>query len=144
MKAYQALPEPVQTATGTGHVSESLFKRVYRHTFVLALPSDSPNVRSVPVESASEFWRMLLGPKSPGLAWVGKKSKVDWLELWLEFVQKSGKAVSRDLWMQTLNFAEKSMADESLSFWSEEDSWPGIIDEFVAFAKEKNGAMDTS
>jgi DCN1-like protein 1/2 len=26
-----------------------------------------------------------------------------------------------------------------LSFWSEDGAWPGVIDEFVAYVKEKRG-----
>lgn len=48
-------------------------------------------------------------------------------------------------------FAEKTLADEALSFWSEDSAWPGVIDEFVEYIKtDKRGgqnagdAMDTA
>lgn len=47
------------------------------------------------------------------------------------------RTVSKDLWTQTALFAAKTLEDESLSFWSEEQAWPGIIDEFVVWCREK-------
>ena len=41
------------------------------------------------------------------------------------------------MWDQTGLFVTKSMKDESMSWWSEQGSWPGVIDDFVAFVKEK-------
>ena len=95
---------------------------------------------------ASEFWRLLLGPDSPGLVWAGKHHGTPWLDWWLAFLnEKGGKAVSKDLWVQTLSFAQQSRDDEDLAFWSEDAAWPGMIDEFVVWAnKKKGGAMDTS
>jgi DCN1-like protein 1/2 len=34
-------------------------------------------------------------------------------------------------------FATKTMEDETLSFWSEEQAWPGLIDDFVVWSREK-------
>ncbi|KAJ4286599.1 Scaffold-type E3 ligase [Collariella sp. IMI 366227] len=47
------------------------------------------------------------------------------------------RSVSRDLWNQLLPFALKALQDESLGFWSEEQAWPGLIDEFVLWCKAK-------
>lgn len=140
-------PSHLASSGSATSASEPLFRRVYKHTFALALPTDTPNARAVPLEEASEYWRLLLGPKSPGLHWVGKAQSTPWLDWWLGFLEeKWKKAVNRDLWNQTLLFAEKSTADESLSFWSEESAWPGVIDEFVEVAKGRRQAegMDTS
>ena len=147
--ASTSLPSAIIEVTGgTNTANEPLFKRVYRHTFQLALPTEPANARSVPLEVAAEFWRLLLGPSSPGLVWVGKRDKTPWLDWWLAFLgEKGGKAVSRDLWVQTLSFAQQSSEDEELRFWSEDAAWPGMIDEFVVWAKEKRagaGSMDTS
>ena len=49
------------------------------------------------------------------------------------------KAVNKDLWKQTLTFAEETMKDESLEFWNEESSWPSVIDDFVAWVKTEKG-----
>jgi DCN1-like protein 1/2 len=41
------------------------------------------------------------------------------------------------MWNMTLNFAIKCVEDETLSFWSEDGAWPSVIDDFVAWCKEK-------
>ncbi|KAI7164616.1 hypothetical protein KC349_g673 [Hortaea werneckii] len=107
-----------------------LFKNVYNAAFPLVLP---PGSKTLPLEFATEFWTMLFTP--PGLEWKSAKG-TPWLEWWLEFQQQiKTKAVNRDLWKQTLNFARETLKDDSLSFWSEESSWPSVIDEFVEWVK---------
>ncbi|KAI7648140.1 hypothetical protein KC318_g18144, partial [Hortaea werneckii] len=107
-----------------------LFKNVYNAAFPLVLP---PGSKTLPLEFATEFWTMLFTP--PGLEWRSAKG-TPWLEWWLEFQQQiKTKAVNRDLWKQTLNFARETLKDDSLSFWSEESSWPSVIDEFVEWVK---------
>jgi hypothetical protein len=44
------------------------------------------------------------------------------------------------MWDQTGAFVLKSMGDESMGWWSEGDSWPSILDEFVVYVREKKGA----
>jgi DCN1-like protein 1/2 len=108
-----------------------LFKSVYNHTFTLAL---AQGAKTLPLEMAIEFWRMLF--TAPAYEW--KTASTPWLDWWLEFQQaKKTKAVNKDLWKQTLNFAEATMKDDSLSFWNEESSWPSVIDEFVEWVKEE-------
>lgn len=43
------------------------------------------------------------------------------------------------MWNMTFEFFLKTMQDESLSFWTENSSWPNAIDEFVVYAKTKRG-----
>jgi DCN1-like protein 1/2 len=47
------------------------------------------------------------------------------------------RSVSKDLWNQTLIFATKTLQDETLGFWSEDQAWPGIIDDFVVWCRDK-------
>ena len=106
-----------------------LFKKVYNHTFVLALQEKQ---KALPMEMATEFWRVLF--TRPAFAW--RTSTTPWLDWWFEFYEsKVKKAVNKDLWKQTLQFAEQTMKDDTLSFWSEESSWPSVIDEFVEWVK---------
>jgi DCN1-like protein 1/2 len=81
-----------------------------------------------------------LTDEKTGFPWVAP-SGLDFLPLWLEFLEsKWQKAVNRDLWRQTLAFMVKAKEDESLGFWSEESSWPSVIDDFVQWVKvEKRG-----
>ena len=41
------------------------------------------------------------------------------------------------MWDQTGIFATKSKEDESMAWWSEDGAWPGVLDEFVGFVREK-------
>jgi DCN1-like protein 1/2 len=110
-----------------------LFKRVYRHTFICAKEADQ---KALSLENAKLYWDVLFSP--PGKPWI--TASVDWKALWMEFLtNKWTKSVNKDMWNQTFEFFMKTMEDESLSFWSEESAWPGVIDDFVAYVKEKRG-----
>lgn len=111
----------------------SLFHRTYRHTFRLAL---SPGQRTLPLDTALEYFRLLLSP--PSLAWNTRSTP--WLDLWLEYLQgKWKKAISKDVWEQTEVFVVKSLEDEGMGWWSEEGAWPSCLDEFVGFVRERRG-----
>ncbi|KAK5122126.1 hypothetical protein LTR85_004372 [Meristemomyces frigidus] len=119
---------------------KEIFKSVYNHTFQLALP---PGSKTLPLEMAVTFWQMLF--TSPGYEWRSPEG-TPWLDWWLEYQEaKRTKAVNKDLWKQTLNFANETMKDDSLTFWNEESSWPSVIDEFVEWVKTEKrpgGAAD--
>jgi DCN1-like protein 1/2 len=68
-----------------------------------------------------------------------------WLEWWNEFLTTSyKKSVNKDMWNETLKFAKLTLADEEMTFWTEESSWPSVIDDFVAWVKnEKRGGSKT-
>jgi len=120
---------------------KELFKRVYNHTFVLALQEKQ---KGLSMEMAMEFWKVLL--EKPAFEW--RTESTPWLDWWFEFYEaKVKKAVNKDLWKQILNFAQETMKDETLGFWTEESSWPSVVDEFVDWVKtEKRGgdAMEIS
>ncbi|TDZ18961.1 Defective in cullin neddylation protein 1 [Colletotrichum orbiculare MAFF 240422] len=109
----------------------ALFRKVYRHTFAA---SKEDNQKAIPVETAVVYWDVLFSPP----AWEWKTKSHDWLALWKEFLeQKWTRSVNRDMWNQTLEFAIKTMSDETLSFWNEDGAWPSVIDAFVAWCKER-------
>lgn len=113
------------------HDSE-YFKKVYRHAF---LTGKEEAQKALDKDTAVAFWDSLLGPATQH-HW--KSKNVDWLGVWKEFLAKKWtRSVNKDMWNQTLVFAEKTMQDETLSFWSENDSWPGVIDDFVEWCREK-------
>lgn len=96
----------------------------------------SPGQRSLPLETATEYFRLLLSP--PSVKW--STPSTPWLDLWLEFLTtKWKKAISKDVWEQTGVFVQKSLEDESMGWWSEEGAWPSCLDEFVAFVKDRRG-----
>ncbi|OAA43570.1 defective in cullin neddylation protein 1 [Cordyceps fumosorosea ARSEF 2679] len=108
-----------------------LFRRVYRHAFVAGRERDQ---KALSVENALVFWDMLFA--QPGMLW--KNANRDWLPLWKSFLtEKWTRSVNRDMWNMTLQFALKSMEDDSLSFWSEDGAWPSVIDDFVQWCKSK-------
>ena len=96
------------------------------------------------MEAATEYWKVLF--TEPSIAWSTENTP--WLDWWIEFLQERyKKSVNKDMWDQTLSFAEKVLDDESLKWWSEDSAWPGVIDEFVEYVqKDKRGgeAMDVS
>lgn len=62
---------------------------------------------------------------------------------WSEFLNTEfKKSVNRDMWNETLKFAQLTLEDEAISFWNEESSWPSVIDDFVEWIKrEKRGGQ---
>ena len=112
-----------------------LFRSTYRHTFQLAL---TPGQKSLALDAAIEYWRLLFS-SDQGLQWRTKTSP--WFDWWLEFLEteKPIKGVSKDVWTQMWEFVQKTMAEESMSWWSEDGAWPGVIDDFVAWVKKKRG-----
>ena len=111
----------------------ALFKRVYRHAFIC---SKEKGQKALPLDNALVYWELLFTP--PGKQWTTVST--EWLALWTEFLKaKWTKSVNKDMWNQLFEFYLKSIEDEALSFWSEDGAWPGVIDDFVAYAKEKRG-----
>jgi len=112
-----------------------LLKNVYKHTFIVARPQGQ---KAVALDQAIEYWRLLFS--KPSLAW--STSSTPWLDYWNSFLlEKWKKSVNKDMWDQLLLFAEKTLEDESLSWWSEDSAWPGVIDDFVAYVNDKRGTL---
>jgi DCN1-like protein 1/2 len=110
---------------------DAYFKKVYRHTFVAG---KEPDQKALSLDNAMIYWNLLF--TAPGRPWVTKSQ--NWLELWTEFLrEKWTRSVNRDMWNMALEFATKTVADETLSFWSEDGAWPSVIDEFVAWCREQ-------
>ncbi|KAK4237738.1 Cullin binding-domain-containing protein [Achaetomium macrosporum] len=122
------------------------FKRLYDLAFQV---SREPPQKAVNMGVAVACWEALYEPATH--PW--RSATVDWLGAWTAYlkdkfsVSKAGpegnvevewkRTVSKDLWSQTRLFAAKTMEDETLSFWSEDQAWPGLIDEFVVWCREK-------
>ena len=113
------------------------FKRVYRYAFNLAKP---PGQKSVPMDSALEFWAMFFSGSKGGVEWNGRSTK--WLDEWLAFYESKGKRpVNKDLWNMVYELVVKTKepGGEDLGWWTEDGAWPMAVDEFVAHVKEKRG-----
>ncbi|KAJ6784044.1 hypothetical protein PWT90_00331 [Aphanocladium album] len=106
-----------------------LFKKVYKYAFVVGREKDQ---KALSLEIANVYWDMLFAP--PGMEW--KNGQRDWLALWKQFLaEKWTRSVNRDMWNMALEFAFKSIDDDSLSFWNEDGAWPSVIDDFVEWCK---------
>ena len=91
---------------------------------------------------ATEYWKVLFS--APSANWSSPSSP--WLDWWLEFLNERFKrSINRDIWDQTFALFEKSMEDESLSWWDENGAWPSVIDDFVAYVRtEKRGGQSNN
>jgi len=106
------------------------FKKLYQRAF---LAGKEPQQKAVDKEYAIVFWDILFNP----LVHPWRSKNVNWLDVWKQFLkEKWTRSVNKDMWSQTLLFADKTMQDETLSFWSEDQAWPGVIDDFVAWCRE--------
>lgn len=139
----KGVPVPTDLNTQSAHIQSllpklaydrGLFRRIYRHTFVIGREE---NQKALPLDVAKMYWDLLFG--STGYSWKSKSK--NWLEIWKQFLDaKWTRTVSKDMWNQTLEFAYKSVEDDTLGFWSEDAAWPGVIDEFVLWCREKGHA----
>lgn len=111
---------------------------MYRYAFIAGREADQ---KALSLENAVVYWGMLFSP--PGMVW--KSKNYDWLHLWKTFLnEKWTRSVNKDMWNMTLEFALKSMADESLSFWNEDGAWPSVIDDFVSWCRIKGVGKSAS
>lgn len=109
----------------------ALFKKVYKYAFVVGRERDQ---KALSLENATIYWTMLFS--KPGMTWETEHH--DWLGLWKSFLsEKWTRSVNKDMWNMALEFALKSMDDESLSFWTEDGAWPSVIDDFVEWCRGK-------
>ncbi|KAK3986958.1 Cullin binding-domain-containing protein [Cladorrhinum sp. PSN332] len=118
------------------------FKKLYQYAFNAGTESvDGKRQKSMAMGTALGCWEALFDAKI-GHAW--KTASINWLEIWQQFLSekffvndKFTRTVSKDLWNQTLVFANKTLEDESLGFWDEDQAWPGIIDDFALWCREQ-------
>ncbi|KAK7205275.1 Cullin binding-domain-containing protein [Myxozyma melibiosi] len=103
-----------------------LFKQVYRFTFTFVRP---PGQRNLPIETAVEYWNLLLGDKFPS---------PEVLKSWTTFVQEEYKRViSKDTWNMLWEFNESVLkSEQGLDSYDPEGAWPSIFDEYVAYTKK--------
>ena len=105
--------------------SKDVFREVYLFAFGFSL--DEPGQRVLQCEVAVAMWRLLFARHS----WVHTGT-------WCDFVEMTYKrAVSRDAWMQLLDFVEKIEPDCS-NYDAMGGAWHSLLDEFV----EHLGAAD--
>ncbi|KAL1654209.1 Scaffold-type E3 ligase [Didymella pomorum] len=118
---------------------KTTFTRVYKYTFFLAKTTQQ---KAVLLEQAVPCWELLFSSPHSAVKWTS--SNTPWLDWWKEFLEVSWKkSVNKDMWNETLKFAQLTLEDEAISFWNEESSWPSVIDDFVEWVKnEKRGGAE--
>jgi DCN1-like protein 1/2 len=120
--------------------NRELFERVYKYAFTIAKAGNS---KQAALEQAIAFWDLLFSSPLSAIKWTS--ASTPWLDWWKEFLTTSyKKSINKDMWNETLKFAKLTLADEEMTFWTEESSWPSVIDDFVAWVKnEKRGGSKT-
>lgn len=120
--------------------SPEAFTRLYQHTFQLLRANALQ--KAITVEMATGYWNLLFTSALSPIKWTSQSSP--WLDWWLEYITNEYKrSINKDVWNQTLKFAQATLQDPTLSFWNEEASWPSVVDDFVAWVKkEKRGETD--
>ncbi|KAH0602825.1 uncharacterized protein H6S33_008475 [Morchella sextelata] len=114
---------------------EAVFKKVYLFTYNFAR---SPNQKSLPLESAVEYWKLLFASRF--------KAQMD---NWIEFLETEYKrSIAKDTWNCMYDFVQLADADPTpeLASYDIDGAWPSILDDFVNYVRKKQGAsgMDTS
>ncbi|KAH6642024.1 Cullin binding-domain-containing protein [Boeremia exigua] len=115
---------------------KTVFTRVYKYTFFLAKTAQQ---KAVALDAATAYWDLLFASPLSAVQWSCPTTP--WLAWWKEFLEHSWKkSVNKDMWNETLKFAQLTLEDEQMGFWSEEASWPSVVDDFVEWVRvEKRG-----
>jgi DCN1-like protein 1/2 len=100
----------------------SKFKQFYLWSFDY---NKQPNAKVIPTELAIGLWTVLL---------KGHNHMKEWLDFMNE--KYLGKAITRDVWQQFLEFSTVTRLD--LSNYDDEGAWPVMIDEYVERLKKLN------
>jgi DCN1-like protein 1/2 len=111
---------------------------VYRYTFPLCRLTGQ---KILPLEIASEQWRLFFTSSNGGITW--NSPSTPWLDWWIEYLETVWKRpINKDLWEQTEVLMRKTKEDENFGWWSAEGAWPGAIDDFIGWVKDKRGASE--
>ncbi|KAJ3015028.1 UNVERIFIED_CONTAM: DCN1-like protein 1 [Siphonaria sp. JEL0065] len=96
------------------------FREIYLFTFNFA---KAENQKSLDKSTAIAFWQLLF---------TGKYKHID---AWLEFLEDHKNAISKDTWVQFLDFSKKY--PDGFDGYEDDGAWPVLIDEFVEFVQDQ-------
>ncbi|KAJ3071692.1 DCN1-like protein 2 [Podochytrium sp. JEL0797] len=97
------------------------FKEIYLFTFNFAR---GENQKSLAKDTAIAFWQLLFA------------DKYKYIDKWLEFLEDHKNAISKDTWVQFLDFSKKYSAN--FDGYEDDGAWPVLLDEFVEFVHEND------
>ncbi|ODQ64253.1 DUF298-domain-containing protein [Nadsonia fulvescens var. elongata DSM 6958] len=127
MQQQAAAYQKALTSTNPSSDDLALFKSVYQFTFKYNL---APGQRVLPLETAVDYWRLLLGPLAG-----------DHLTAWLDFMtQVYQKSVSKDTWNMFFEFVLYLRQDPLMTEYDPTGAWPSVIDDFVERMKTTDAA----
>jgi DCN1-like protein 1/2 len=113
------------------------FRKVYQNAYISG--KQNPAKKSLDLkEEAFVYWDALFSP--PGRPWVSSSGRrTDWLKLWKQYLTEKYTlgVVAKDTWNAVFEFALRTLENDSIDFWSEDDAWNSNIDGFVRWYKEK-------
>nr|XP_019008888.1 defective in Cullin neddylation protein 1 [Kwoniella pini CBS 10737]OCF47669.1 defective in Cullin neddylation protein 1 [Kwoniella pini CBS 10737] len=124
------------------------FKKVYMHVFTLAKGQDF-GARTLQLEMAIGLWTMFIPPAlsscPSSLCKITNNSiqqqqqqpefTKNEFDLWIEFINKKGKSISKDTWSLLIDFIKS--IDKDFKEYDDEGAWPSTIDDFVDFVRTK-------
>ena len=101
------------------------FREIYNFAYKFSCEKGQ---KCVHLDTALAMWQLLL-----------PETKWPFIEDWCTYIEEHHKrAVSKDTWVQLLDFIRNISPD--FSNYDENGAWPYLIDEFVAWKKEKQQA----
>ncbi|KAK9814215.1 hypothetical protein WJX72_002410 [[Myrmecia] bisecta] len=104
--------------------SEGKFKEIYDYAYKFSCEKGQ---KCVQLDTALAVWRLLFAGRQWPL-----------LDDWCEFLVKHhNRAISRDTWLQLLDFTKQIKPDMSNFDGDGMSAWPYLIDEFVEYIREK-------
>ncbi|TIB61138.1 hypothetical protein E3P78_02865 [Wallemia ichthyophaga] len=128
------------------------FNKVYAHTFEMG---KGQGARILSLEDAKAYWSILLAPHLPDEqatcqdthASLNKDSgegcqfTKQMLDGWIEYLEQENVAVTKDTWLEFLNFVRSINAD--FSNFDDTAAWPSLIDDFVEHTQPNPQSIET-
>lgn len=117
------------TGLGSDAESRSRFKEIYNFAYLLSRENGQKCVQQ---DMALEMWSLLLPPQRWPL-----------IHHWCAFLKEThNRAISRDTWVQLVEFIENVPQDGEYSAYDDSGAWPYLVDEFVAWYRQKKKGGD--
>jgi DCN1-like protein 1/2 len=114
---------------GSDAESRRRFKEIYNFAYLI---SREKGQKCVQQDMALEMWSLLLPPQRWPL-----------IHHWCEFLKEThNRAISRDTWVQLVEFIENVPQDGEYTGYDDSGAWPYLVDEFVAWYRGRHGGDD--